>query len=294
MLEEVTSDPAKPHNKGLWGLSRWSRRSAGKPCMDPHIPELRRRVGDEYSTGDVEKAEILKEKFNPTAVQVDLTDINVEEQHQYRQDPTQPSPEVSETEVNQIIQGLATGKAPGPDGVPNEALKLVPPEVKAGLAKAISECFRAGRIPAELKESTTCVLRKEGKKDYSLPSSYRPIALENTIAKVLEKALANRIAEEAEKKGMLPWNQMGARKKRLTLSAISLLTSCVQTAWRAKPGCVVFILSLDITGAYDYVNHERLLWILKKKGLPEWIILTVKSFLKERRTRLAFIGYESE
>ena len=54
------------------------------------------------------------------------------------------------------------------------------------------------------------------------------------------------------------------------------------------------MLSLDITGAFDHVSHERLLWILKKKGLPEWIVLTVESFLKERRTRLAFAGYESE
>ena len=158
MLEEVTSNPAKPYNEGLWGLSRWSRRSAGKPYMDPHIPELRRRVGDEYSTGNAEKAEIFKEKFNPTAVQVDLADINVEEQHQYRQDPTQPSPEVSKAEINQIIKGLATGKTPGPDGVPNEVLKLIPSEVKEGLAKAISASFRVGRIPAELKESTTYML----------------------------------------------------------------------------------------------------------------------------------------
>ena len=51
--------------------------------MDPYIPELRRRVGDKYSTGNAEKAEIFKEKFNLIAIQVDLADINVEEQHQY-------------------------------------------------------------------------------------------------------------------------------------------------------------------------------------------------------------------
>ena len=48
------------------------------------------------------------------------------------------------------------------------------------------------------------MLRKEEKKDYSLPDSYRPIILENIITKVLEKALANYITKEAKKKGMLP------------------------------------------------------------------------------------------
>ena len=47
------------------------------------------------------------------------------------------------------------------------------------------------------------MLWKEGKKDYSLLGSYRPIALENIVAKVLKKALANRITEKAKKKKIL-------------------------------------------------------------------------------------------
>ena len=41
-------------------------------------------------------------------------------------------------------------------------------------------------------------MRKDGKKDYSLLSSYRPIVLENTLVKVIEKALATRIIEVVE------------------------------------------------------------------------------------------------
>ena len=37
------------------------------------------------------------------------------------------------------------------------------------------------------------VLRKEGKADYSLPGSYRPITLENTLSKILERVVADRI-----------------------------------------------------------------------------------------------------
>lgn len=51
--------------------------------------------------------------------------------------------------------------------------------------------FASGTLPARYKESITIALRKEGKKDYSLPGSYRPIALENTLAKTVEKIIAN-------------------------------------------------------------------------------------------------------
>ena len=63
-----------------------------------------------------------------------------------------------------------------------------------------------------LKESTIIVLRKENKKDYSLLRSYRPIALENTLVKIIEKLLANRLIDAAEAYNLLLWNQIGVRK----------------------------------------------------------------------------------
>jgi len=87
------------------------------------------------------------------------------------------------------------------------------PVIAKDLAKVASYCFASGIIPKSLKEFITIVLRKEGKKDYSLLGSYRLIALENTLAKVLEKHIANIISKATEEYRLLPWNQMGARHK---------------------------------------------------------------------------------
>ena len=119
---------------------------------------------------------------------------------------------------------------------------------------------------------TTVVLRKEGKADYSIPGSYRPIALENTLSKILEKVIADRMADTAEEHALLPQSQMGARKNRSTLSALTLLAATIKSAWAMRRDFVVSMLSLDISGAYDNVPHERLLYILRAKGFPEWII----------------------
>ena len=54
------------------------------------------------------------------------------------------------------------------------------------------------------------------------------------------------------------------------------------------------VLGLDLAGAFDYVSHQRLLWVLRKKGYPEWIVKVVESFLTGRRTRLSFSDYESQ
>ena len=85
--------------------------------------------------------------------------------------------------------------------------------IKKDLAEVASYYF-TNRIALEsLKESITVVLYKKGKKDYSLLGSYRPIALENTLAKVLEKYVANVMSKAAEEHRLLPWNQMGVRRK---------------------------------------------------------------------------------
>ncbi len=253
------------------------------------IPALRRTEHAPLEYSNDEKAKILAAKFFPGGGAADLSDIT--------EIPTderfEMSPAVSEKELREVLQRLPNGKAPGPDGIPNETLRSLADTVSADLADTISQIFEAGDLPATLKESTTVVLKKDKKKDYSLANSYRPIALENTLAKVIEKILATRITEEAENRGLIPWNQMGARKKRSTLSAIELLTGSIQTAWKAKKS-IVSVLGLDLAGAFDNVSHERLLWTLQRKGFPEWVVKTVRSFLANRRTKLAFGDFESE
>ena len=68
----------------------------------------------------------------------------------------------------------------------------------------ISKFFAKGSLLLRFNESTIVVLRKERKGDYTLTGSYRPIVLKNILAKLIEKALANRITSVAEEYTLLP------------------------------------------------------------------------------------------
>jgi hypothetical protein len=267
----------------LEDVKKWSRKTGSGGITT--IPPLRETNTEPLEDTDAGKAEVLATKFFPKSGQADLPDLG-EEFPRFHM-----GHEVLEETVLATLGGLPSGKAPGPDRIPNEALKQQE-EIATGLAKAISHIFETGLIPICLNQSTTVVLRKEKKKDYSLPSSYRPIALENTLAKVVEKILAIRMMREAEERGLIPWNQMGARKNRSTLSALELLSGTIQTAWKAKKA-VVSVLGLDLAGAFDNVSHDRLLWVLRKMGFPEWLVQVVRSFLTKRRTRITFVDYTS-
>jgi len=113
------------------------------------------------------------------------------------------SPTILTEEIGKLIKSFLNRKALGLDSIPNEVLKVAAPVIIKDLAEAASYYFTSGIILESLKESITIVLRKEGKKDYSLLGSYRLITLKNTLAKVLKKHVANIISKAAEEHRLL-------------------------------------------------------------------------------------------
>jgi hypothetical protein len=90
------------------------------------------------------------------------------------------------------IQRSASYKAPGPDGIPNAALKkaIEIQSLLTFLTHLFNECLQLGYCPNHFRESTTVILRKPGKPDYTIPKAYRPITLLSTLGKALESVLA--------------------------------------------------------------------------------------------------------
>ena len=90
------------------------------------------------------------------------------------------------------------------DRVPNEALKTYGLLIAPWLVNIARACFAIGYYPRLRKAMIMVVLRKEGKVNYLLLRSYRPIALENTLSKILKKIIAKHIADIAKEYTLLP------------------------------------------------------------------------------------------
>jgi len=133
-------------------------------------------------------------------------------------------------------------------------------------------CIRTGYHPRSFKKVNTIILKKPKKTDYSEPKSYRPIALLSTLGKALETVVSQRLSDCAEENGLLPNEQIGARRNRSTETAIETITSAVYTVWNSGERFVASLLSLDVAGAFDKVSHRRLLHNLRLKGVPTLIV----------------------
>jgi len=84
------------------------------------------------------------------------------------------------------------------------------------LAKLFSSYIAIGYYLKPFKDSIIVVLWKLQKPSYTTVKAYRPIALLNTIRKLLKRIVAGRLFKIMEETDMLLASQIGARPGYLT------------------------------------------------------------------------------
>jgi len=97
--------------------------------------------------------------------------------------------------------------------------------------------------------------------------------------------MAKRLSRVTEEYKLLLDTQIGARPGRSTETALELFITQVKIVWGSRK-FIVFLLLLDISRAFNTVNSIKLLDILRKKGLPGWVVYWIRAFITNRRTTL--------
>ena len=237
-----------------------------------------------------QKTESFQKAFFPPPPNANTEDINEATIHQYWQ--VTCDFQITEQQLQRAIDKLAPNKAPGPDEVPNKVLKKSYKEIRHHLLALAQASLDTGHFPTCFKRTSTAILRKPNKPDYTKPNAYRPIALENTIGKVLESVIAEMISYLTEKFHLIPEHHFGGRPGRTTEDAMMILTENIHAAWKKKE--IYSVIFMDVAGAFNNVHHNRLIHNLRKRHIPKQITQWIYSFLQERTTQLRFNGTMSQ
>ena len=86
---------------------------------------------------------------------------------------------------------MASGRAPGLDGLPADLYKHFWRVLGADLWGVLRECSGSGLLPASWRSAVLSLIPKKG--DLALLKNWRPVALLCTDYKLLSKVLANRL-----------------------------------------------------------------------------------------------------
>ncbi|XP_077553450.1 uncharacterized protein LOC144168315 [Haemaphysalis longicornis] len=165
-------------------------------------------------------------------------------------------------EVRTALQELNSRSAPGPDRVPNGALKNLDDRSIVALTKYFNECWRSGVVPKEWKHSKVILIPKPGKPPST--DNLRPISLPSCVGKVLERVLLARWQEYLENNDLYPDSMIGFRQHLCTQDAmIQLKRLIVDRDTRDSRA----VMGLDLQGAFDNVNHSAILSQVSKLNM---------------------------
>jgi hypothetical protein len=189
-------------------------------------------------------------------------------------------------EVQDAIRGLKVGKAPGPNGLPNRALKHLPQRAISLLVALINAVLLAQYFSPVWKHARVISILKPGK-DPSLPSSYRPISLLDATGKLFEKILLSRILSEVSGRGPLRDEQFGFGPKHSTTFQLARLVEKVTRNFGEKR--LTGATFLDVVKAFDTVWVDGLLSKLTALNFPSYVVKIISSYLYNRTFEAAFL-----
>lgn len=177
---------------------------------------------------------------------------------------------ITHNEIKYSVMRMKRGKAPGPDDIPAELLRLAFKDtvaetpmaraMRAALNGIFVDCATA---PKEWAWSYVIPIPKKG--DMTEVENYRGISLMPTILKLLHAILARRIMTALDREGLLSKAQAGFRDlEECPIQAATLVEVARRRQIRHKRTYACFV---DLRKAYDSVPHGALFSKLAKIGV---------------------------
>ena len=122
-------------------------------------------------------------------------------------------------------------------------------------------------------------------------TNYRPVSVLPAFSKILEKLVYNRLVKYLEKYDILSSNQYGFRKNYSTFHALVHLYDKISAAIDSKQ--IALGLFIDLSKAFDTVNHEILLKKLEFFGIRGLALEWFRSYLSRRLQQVQYNGQTS-
>ena len=209
---------------------------------------------------------------------------------------TMPQIEASETDIDvnvhpptksEIIKALKkmkNGKAPGPDGIPPEALKINPNKTADIIHPLLLRIWNEKKVPADWKKGFLCKLPKKG--DLSDCKNWRGIMLLSIPSKVLTRIILERLKNGIDSK--LRTEQAGFRKDRSCTDHIATLRIIIEQSleWQST----LYLNFIDFEKAFDSVDREVIWKILRHYGIPQVFINLIQELYEDATCQVIHNG----
>ena len=185
-------------------------------------------------------------------------------------------------EINSLIRLLPSKTSSGFDDISNTLLKRIGHNILIPLNIIFNKSLNCGIFPELMKRADISPLFKS-KLDNDT-NNYRPISLLLTISKLLEKIVYKRTYSFMEETDQIYKSQYGFRSQHSCENAVSELVSEITKGF--QNGFYTAALFLDLSKAFDTLDHRVLLLKLEKYGIRGTCLEWFRSYLCNQKVRV--------
>ena len=179
-------------------------------------------------------------------------------------------------ELFTALKGLQTGKTPGSDGLPTEFYLCFWDDLGELLLSVLNESFHAGSLAKSQYEGLLRLIYK--KDERRLPKNWRPISLLNTDYKLASKVITERLKKVMS--SIVHQDQTCGVLGRTIFSNLHLVRDVLDFIDKTNEPAI--LVTLDQEKAFDRVDHEFMLRVLRKFGFGRPFVIGLKSFMRMR------------
>ena len=177
--------------------------------------------------------------------------------------------------IGSLISGMKNGKAGGLDGLTSEHLKYCHPAIVVILYKLFNLFVLLGHVPAAFGASYIVPIPKcDGRSGVLSFDDFRGIAISPVISKIFEHAILDRFSKYFESSE----RQFGFKKQLSCRHVIFCVRSVVEKF--ISNGSTVNICSLDLSKAFDKINHFALFLKLMDRQLPTCLLRILETWFE--------------
>jgi len=194
---------------------------------------------------------------------------------------------VSEQEVTKIIMS-SPSKSCDLDPLPTSLVKMALPQLIPVITSIINASLHSGTFPTSYKQALVAPLLKKPTLDQEVLKNFRPVSNLAFLSKVLEKAVASQLERHLMLNNLHEPYQSAYRKGHSTETALVRVQNDIIRAIGEQK--VVLFVMLDLSAAFDTVNHQCLLSILRELGVDGQALEWFSSYLECRRQVILIHG----
>ena len=193
-------------------------------------------------------------------------------------------------EVEKILSSLSNSTSFGLDMIDTFIIKLAKEDILPAITHIINLSISTKVFPTLWKKSKIIPLHK--KEDTLNPKNYRPVAIIPILSKILERVIFNQMVAYITENSLVHPNHHAYRAGQNTTTALLQMYD----VWldSLEKGEMAGVCFLDMSAAFDIVDHPLLMKKLSLYGFESDMLEWVSSYLSERSQCVSIDGCVSK